>query len=140
MSDERDIEQIIIRYALACDSRNWPLMDSVFTEDVIAVYGGEASLAKRSSIINMIQRHLNGCGSTQHLLGNFRIAIDGNNATCATYIRAAHVGRGDKAGMIYEVWGEYRDELIRTTEGWRICKRDMVIFNETGSREVLRAS
>ncbi len=138
MQDERAIEQVLIRYALACDTRDWPLMDTVFTEDAISVYGGQQTIPNRRTLVKVIRHHLQGCGPTQHLLGNFRITVEGDRAHCVCYVRAAHVGLGSRASMVYEVWGEYRDQLIRTTEGWRICEREMVIVNETGSRDVLQ--
>ncbi|HQQ62243.1 MAG TPA: nuclear transport factor 2 family protein [Pseudomonadales bacterium] len=136
--DYRAIEQTLIRYALACDTRNWALLDEVFTTDITAIYGGEYRLQGRHNLTGMIRSLLDGCGPTQHLLGNFRIAIEGNTAQCACYVRAAHAGRDDKASLTYEVWAEYRDKLLLTAEGWRISERRMVVFNETGTREVLK--
>lgn len=137
MPDYRAIEQTLIRYALACDTRNWALLDDVFTADVAAIYGGEYRLQGRDRLAGMIRSLLDGCGPTQHLLGNFRISIDGDTAQCACYVRAVHAGRDEKSGLTYEVWAEYRDKLARTAEGWRIIERRMVVFNETGSRDVL---
>jgi 3-phenylpropionate/cinnamic acid dioxygenase small subunit len=137
--DERAVEQILVRYALACDTRNWPLLDEVFLPDVIANYGGEYRLAGRGKVVGMIRSLLGGCGPTQHLLGNFRITVEGNSATCACYVRAAHAGRGEQASETYEVWAEYRDTLVRTAAGWRISERQMAVFHESGSRSILGA-
>jgi 3-phenylpropionate/cinnamic acid dioxygenase small subunit len=137
MPDYRAIEDTLIRYALACDTRDWLMLDDVFIPEMAAIYGGEYRLAGRDKIVGMIKSLLGGCGPTQHLLGNFRIVIDGDTAQCACYVRAAHAGRGDTASLTYEVWAEYRDHLVRTPAGWRISERRMVVFNETGTRDVL---
>ncbi len=139
MNDSQLIEQTLIRYALACDRRDWALLEQVFTQEVAANYGSEYRLQGRDRLIGMIKGLLGGCGPTQHLLGNFRITITGDSAACDCYVRAAHAGRGDKASQLYEVWAEYQDKLVRTEDGWRIHERTMVIFNETGTRDVLGA-
>ena len=139
VADERAVEQILIRYALACDTRNWSLLDEVFLPDVVANYGGEYRLAGRDKVVGMIKSLLGGCGPTQHLLGNFRVTIEDDVATCACYVRAAHAGRGEHASQTYEVWAEYRDALVRTADGWRISERKMAVFHESGSRSILNS-
>jgi 3-phenylpropionate/cinnamic acid dioxygenase small subunit len=138
MDDERAIEQILIRYALACDRRDWQLMNDVFLPDVVANYGGEYRIQGRDKVVGMIRSLLDGCGPTQHLLGNFRIVVEGDTASCECYVRAAHAGRGEQASLTYEVWAEYRDTLRRTDEGWRISERKMVVFHQTGDRSILK--
>lgn len=137
MADDR-IEQVLIRYTLACDRRDWSLFDSVFVPDVVANYGGEYRLQGRDKLVRMIRHFLDDCGPSQHLLGNFRISVNGDRAESACYVRAAHAGRGEKKSLVYEVWGEYVDQLVLTAEGWRISERKMVIFHETGPRDMLR--
>lgn len=136
--EERAIEQTLIRYALACDRRDWLLMEQVFLSDVVANYGGEYRIKGRDKVVGMVRSLLGGCGPTQHLLGNFRIFVDGDSATCECYVRAAHAGCGEQSSLTYEVWAEYRDTLHRTEEGWRILERKMVVFHESGSRNILK--
>ena len=140
MAAMQDIEQALIRYTLACDRRDWSLLDGVFLPDVVANYGGEYRLQGRDKLMRMIRHFLDDCGPTQHLLGNFRITVDGDTAESACYVRAAHAGLGEKQSLVYEVWGEYRDQWLHTAEGWRICERQMAIFHETGPRDMLRGS
>lgn len=96
---------------------------------MVANYGGEYRLEGRDQVVGMIRSLLDGCGPTQHLLGNFRVTVEKDVATCACYVRAAHAGRGEQVSQIYEVWAEYRDQLVRTPEGWRISERRMVVFH-----------
>lgn len=135
--EKERIEELLIRYAEACDTRNWELLDAVFHEDVIAQYGAEYHLHGRSQVVLMIRSMLGGCGPTQHLLGNFRITVHGRHADSRCYVRAAHAGRGVHAGQHYEVWAEYIDHLVREDRAWRITRREMRVTHETGTREVL---
>jgi SnoaL-like domain len=138
LADDRfAVIETLDRYGVALDTRDWPLLDRVFTPDATADYG-DTRCASREQIRRLIERTLGGCGPTQHLLGVYRIAISGDEATSTCAIRAHHVGRGDQAQLVYECFGEYRDELVRTPEGWRIRHRAMRITHETGSRAILK--
>ncbi len=132
------VQDVLHRYARACDARDWALFDDVFTGDVTVDYGGEYRLAGRDKVVGMIRSMLGGCGPTQHLLGNFDIAVHGDQACSACYVRAVHAGRGDESEVYYEVWAEYRDALRLTDAGWRIFERNMVVHKEVGSRAILR--
>lgn len=134
-----EIKQALIKYAHACDQRNWALLDEVFATDVEVNYGGEYQLSGRDAAVAMLRSMLDGCGPTQHMLGNFSINFDGDLANCSSYVRAAHAGAAGKEGLLYEVWAEYKDELRCIDDHWLIVKREMQVYNEVGSRDVLGA-
>jgi hypothetical protein len=71
------------------------------------------------------------------MLGVYRIGLNGNEATSVCAIRAHHLGRGARAQVAYECFGEYHDRLVRTREGWRIRHRAMRLTHETGDRSIL---
>ncbi len=134
--DRAAIVETQIRYALACDRKDWALFDQVFTVDAIGWYGGRA-VEGRAAIVTMIQRGLGATGATQHLLGNPVVEVGGDTATAWCAVRAFHQGAGAKEHLTYEVIGDYDDELVRTDEGWRITRRRMEVRARVGSREVL---
>lgn len=134
--DYEAIRQVLNNYARACDRRDWALFDKIFTDDVTFNYGGEYSAKGRDKLVKLIKNSLAGCGPTQHLLGNFTINVDGNQATCYCYVRAFHVGLAAQQGQHYEVWGAYEDKLVKDSE-WKISERKMYITYELGSRKVL---
>jgi hypothetical protein len=52
--------------------------------------------------------------------------------------RVIHVGSGDRARLTpYEAIGTYRDEHVRTAEGWRIIKRHFDVRIALGDIGVL---
>jgi hypothetical protein len=134
--DRFEIIEVVQRYATAADTRDWKLLDQTFTPDVRGDFG-EFQLRDVEGVRAMMRQHLDGCGPTQHLLGNFRIEIDGDTAHCTCAVRAFHAGRGANAHLTYELFGEYRDELVRTGAGWRIAARSMHISHEMGHRGIL---
>ncbi|MCP4239784.1 MAG: nuclear transport factor 2 family protein [Myxococcota bacterium] len=135
-ADNREIVQVLDRYAEALDTRCWGLLSAVFVQELEFDFG-EWIVSSREEAVATIRSYLDSCGPTQHLLGNYRIDIDGDAARSRVYVRAFHVGVGAAAGKTYEMGGEYRDELRRTPEGWRIHRREGAVFWEVGSRDVL---
>ena len=140
MSDASDarweIAGILDGYAEALDRRKWELLDEVFAPALEFDFG-EWVAHSRDEAVQTIRGYLDGCGPTQHLLGNYRIAVDGDTARSRVYVRAFHVGVGAAEGKTYEMGGEYRDELRRTPSGWRSFRREGEVFWEMGSRDVL---
>lgn len=134
--DRAAIVETQIRYAQACDRKDWALFDQVFTVDAIGWYGGRP-VEGRAAIVAMIKIGLGATGATQHLLGNPVVDVAGDTATASCAVRAFHQGAGSKEHLTYEVFGEYEDELVRTDEGWRITRRRMAVTARVGAREVL---
>lgn len=134
---ERALQQVLIGYARMCDTRDWAALDSLFSEDASAEYGGWP-LPDRSAILRMLVTHLGGCGPTQHLLGNLTVEHRPEGPFSRIAVRAAHRGSGEWADHTYECLGEYLDDWVETPQGWRIRHRRMVITLEIGSRRLLR--
>ncbi|BDI06199.1 nuclear transport factor 2 family protein [Sphaerotilus microaerophilus] len=134
---ERELQQVLTAYARMCDERNWAAIDSVFSEDASAEYGGWP-LPDRAAILRMLTRNLGGCGPTQHLLGNLTVDHGTDGPRSRISVRAAHRGAAELADQTYECLGEYLDHWVATPQGWRIRHRRMVITLEIGSRRLLR--
>jgi 3-phenylpropionate/cinnamic acid dioxygenase small subunit len=139
MSDLRsEVLAVVDRYGTALDRRDWALLERVFVEDLI-FDAGEWVMRDRASYIHTVRGYLEGCGPTQHLLGNYRVEFESDDeATSACYVRAFHLDAEQGAALTYEMGGEYRDRLRRTPDGWRITHRTLEVLYEVGSREVLR--
>lgn len=130
--DEAAIERVLVRYATALDERDFDVLDTVFLPEATAHYQTIGHFHDRASILTLLRGALGRCGKTQHLLGNYRIAIDGDHATAACYLQAVHAGLGAYAAQTMTLWGEYRDRLVRRPEGWRIAHRELIIFQVAG--------
>ena len=136
-SDDRaQITEVLDRYAEALDLRRWELLETVFAPE-IAFDSGEWMVRGRPEVIAQIRTYLDGCGPTQHLLGNYRVALDGDRARSRVYVRAFHACRDRSDPRVYEMGGEYADELLRTPAGWRSVKRSLRVLFELGTRDVL---
>lgn len=128
--DKEAIENVYIRYCEIVDSKDFDAMDEVFTADCVGDYtqalGPDVISPNRASLIASMHANLgptSHCGATHHNVMNFRIAVDGDTATAKVHYYAVHRGRGEFAGALYSMWGEYQDDLVRTAEGWRVSRR-----------------
>ncbi|QIK76151.1 nuclear transport factor 2 family protein [Nocardioides piscis] len=134
MTDDRTlIVELLGGFASATDGRDWDTIASLLTDDVVA-YGARGPAA----VVARMQEHLGGVGPTQHLLGNHRVRVDGDQAQSRTYGRVHHVGAGPMAGSFFECLGDYDDHWLRTPTGWRIARRRFDIRISLGDMAVLR--
>jgi hypothetical protein len=140
-SDRDAVVEVVNLYAYCLDERDWPGLDEVFAADASARYGGPEGppLNGRPAIVASIRSFLDGCGPSQHLLGNHIVAIDGDEATARCKARVYHYGLGDRAALEpYECFGVYRDHLRRTSEGWRISRRIFDVYHAVGDVSILQ--
>jgi 3-phenylpropionate/cinnamic acid dioxygenase small subunit len=135
--DYAQIMDTLARYSIAMDTRDWRLLESVFTHDLV-YDAGEWVTHSREEYIARLRPYLEGCGPTQHLIGNYQIDLEGDEARSKVYVRAFHVGTRELSRTTYEMFGEYRDEMRRTAEGWRSARRTLRLHHELGTRDVLR--
>jgi SnoaL-like domain len=136
-SERQPIISVLNRYATCLDSRDWSGLDEVFHPDATASYG--VPLDGRPAIVESIRGFLGGCGPSQHLLGNYEVRVEDDHAEAVTKARVIHVGSGQRAGLApYEAIGVYRDQLVLTSEGWRITHREFDVHISLGDIEVLQ--
>lgn len=122
------IHQTLHNYPLAIDFKNGPLFDTVFTADATANYTGPlSSLTGIDAIREALLASVAGL-VTQHQLGTTVIDIVLENSVVAnstTYFTAnlVSVAPSGTVGRFVVLFGNYRDQLVRTREGWRIQRR-----------------
>jgi 3-phenylpropionate/cinnamic acid dioxygenase small subunit len=136
--DRAEIMELMHRYATAVDSRDWVNLRSVFTDEIGAEMTGlDADLGIPTHTtadrwIDVISRGLARYSVTQHSMSNHRIELAGNMAVCTTYVVARHFIRDSTNGQsIYSVGGYYRNDIVRTADGWKIRNWKLVGTWET---------
>ncbi len=113
-------------FAQGIDTRDWDLLTSVFTDpfeydysshrpDAVGVLTPEEWVTARRLRFGTMK-------ATQHSMSNPRVLVDGDTAQCRMYVTAWHVADVDGVEDWCTIGGEYLDELVRTSDGWRISK------------------
>ena len=123
LCDERDVERALNLFARAMDDRDWAAMAEILAEDAQGDFG-TGRLEGSAAIIEMIRGFLDGCGPTQHLLGNVVIDVMGDTAVSRAYIRDVHLNSaGDPSTRFYTI-GDYHDTWRRRRDGsWCLTER-----------------
>lgn len=135
-SDRRAIIDLTIKYCWTIDSHEWETLREIFLPDATARLGDERNGI--DSIIARIATALSPLDSSQHIISNHQIAVNGDTATSRCYLQAQHVRRAAQGGPNYIVAGRYQDLLVRTSEGWRIERRDLLVDWTEGNVNVVR--
>ncbi|THW31623.1 hypothetical protein D6D21_10655 [Aureobasidium pullulans] len=113
--DYNAIRNAISLYCIALDTKDWPLLEKVFTKDVFAQYPfnddpilGVDALSKR------IQQRLKPV-TTQHALTTQHLIITTSSssptAKATTYFTGVHLGRGKWEGQQVTAYGKCNWDL-----------------------------
>ncbi len=124
--DRQEIAELLIEYCRALDLMDLEALARVFTEDCFVEYGPEDRLRSRGSagVAKSLERMWRWA-RTSHHLSNVQVTFAGRDRAVSTsYVWAWHE-RPD--GSTAGVWGQYHDRLVRTSGGWRIAERRMLM-------------
>jgi hypothetical protein len=125
ISDRLEIAELFSTYSHAVDSRDWTLYRSLFSEGAYIDYtafGGPAG--RPDDVVAHLSQSLLRYPVTQHANANLLITFTGEDTASVRSICYNPVVRetdGRRSTTVYGLW--YRDELVRTDEGWRISRR-----------------
>jgi hypothetical protein len=125
LGDRAAIQDLIYRYAIAVDGRDWDLFRTVFSADAVIDYADSGGLrADLETTVKWMAEVLGIFAGLQHNMTNHLVEIDGDQARACTYFVAYHtVADGQGGETVLAFGGFYRDRLIRTPDGWRIAER-----------------
>lgn len=114
------IQQVLVRYANAIDELDFGALTTVFTPDARVSYGGGPWLVGVDAVVEHISG-LRNFAATFHFMGNMQIDVDGDHARSTTR-SMTHLIAPD--GVLHARALRYRDQLVRTPDGWRISERE----------------
>ena len=126
LSDRAEIQDVIVRYGWAIDTKDWELLDTVFTDDAYVDYssnpGGKEGPYKQ--VRGWLEKMLSAFPITQHLMSNIDVKLDGDYATARTMVTNPQ-GAATREGPLhfFYVGARYDDQFVRTADGWRIQRR-----------------
>ena len=135
IGDRLEIHQLLVRYVDAIDTKDWELLDRVFTPDATLDYtssGGPDAVGDYPAMKAWLQQQLSMFPMTQHLLGLPAIEVDGDEARCRTNFHNPMGAPVNEAGVftvggegmhVFTVGGWYVDTCVRTPDGWRIAHK-----------------
>ena len=141
--NKNDFEQITRRryeYAMGIDSRDFGLLRSVFSEDIIMDFedynGMPQAKLKADEWVENCKPLFLGLDSTQHIMTNPIVDVEGDRASCRMQMQATHFFRdGDQKE--FSIGGYYEDKLLHNGEQWLISAVTLKIFWTRGIRDIM---
>ncbi|EUA76444.1 snoaL-like domain protein [Mycobacterium xenopi 4042] len=123
ISDRLEIQQLLVDYSTAIDSRRFDDLDKVFIPEAYIDYRAMGGVDGRYPQVKAwLAEVLPTFANYAHMLGLPSIRIDGDTATARTFCFNPMVFGGDEpTTMLLGLW--YDDEFVRTPEGWRMSRR-----------------
>ena len=110
------------RYCWAIDSLDRSELEQCFMPDATAVLG-TGMVSGIEAIWSRIHGVLSLLDASQHVLGSHLVDVHGDEARSRCYFVAQHIKHKAEGGPHYVVAGKYEDDMVRTTDGWRIKHR-----------------
>jgi len=129
--DRFEITDVMSSYALALDTKDYPLLRSLFSVDVEVTMifesdspdGGEVKVTGIEDWIEYVKKALDGTAASQHLLGNPLIHFNGEQAEVRTDLQATEYYRDPKKAKT-TVWGVYETHMVKG-ETWKITRHTL---------------
>ena len=137
--DRAAISDVLITYATAVDTRDWALFRSLFIDPLFLDFRSfHPSLYRELSVDELLEicQRMSAFDATQHLSSNHVHTINGDRATCVSYMQAGHFLKRDGENHVCFLYGYYTYELLRTGDGWKIERYGLNVTAEHGDPRV----
>lgn len=128
LSDHREIEALMHRYATGIDTADYQLVGTIFASGGTIDYqsiGGPVG-AWDPDVREWSMQSLAAFPVRQHYITNTEVVYaDGRDAASSVSYWRSVMGfaKADGSIHLFESGGRYLDELVRTPDGWRIVHR-----------------
>jgi SnoaL-like domain len=141
--DRLDVIETCNRFGWHADQRQWDesrwLLADMVHVDYTRLSGGEPDTIARADLVASWAEQFARLTTTQHMITNHRVTMQGDSAICTADLRALHIAPTPDGAQEVVIYGHYRFGLARTSEGWRIDSIVMTPIWTTGDLTLLDA-
>lgn len=125
ISDRIQIDDLLTRYTVAIDTKDWELLDTCFLPDAQVDYTTSGGIkGVYPEVREWLGKALAAFPITQHFISNTVVQLEGDRATSKTYVYNPMCTNKPGGGQhVFNVGAYYIDKLAYTDEGWRIAER-----------------
>jgi hypothetical protein len=139
--DHQQICELVHRYALGIDTRDWAMFRSIFADEITIDFSSyreqPATTIGADDWVARVQPVFLGLAATQHAMFNPIVEIDGDAATCIMAMRATHALEHGHDDAWFTIGGYYRDTFVRIGGGWRITGVTLVVLWRRGDESIM---
>ena len=129
--DKEAVIDVVKIWSTAIDTRDWPLLRSIFTDTIRIDYSSNGSLNDEMPADKWV-KHLNqleGWDATLHMTTNHVVTFDGERASCVSYVNAMHFLREGETEYHAHACGVYTHSFLRVGKDWKVTG---VLFKVAG--------
>ena len=121
ISDRIEIQDLLVRYTVAIDTKDWKLLDQCFLPDARVDYTATGGIQGSYPEVRVwLEKALSAFPMTVHYISNSTVTLQGDEARARTYVlNPMGFPKPDGSLHIFTVGGTYVDKLVRTASGWR---------------------
>lgn len=141
----QQVEDAVIRMFVATDERDWPTVESCFTDpfvlDMTSMVGGSPATMTPHQVASAWAEGFKALDHVHHQVGNFRTSVNGQQAKVQCYGVAFHYRAGIAAAVKSRSFvGTYELELSAQSGQWRISKFKFNLKFIDGNLELEKAT
>ena len=138
MQEQDQVKQSIVTMINAIDTKQWDLATSQFADKVFVDYsslsGQPGSLTDASDLVGGWEKLLAKV-STHHILSNFDISVQGDQAEVFSHVYASHLADGIE---YWDAYGRYHHKLSKKDNQWKITSMTLIMHGQKGNRNFLQ--
>jgi hypothetical protein len=139
------VEDTVIRMFVATDERNWPLVESCFTNpvtlDMTSMAGGSPAPMAPRQLATAWAEGFRLLDHVHHQVGNFQTELEDERAHVRCYGIAFHYRAATAAASKSRTFvGTYELDLLAQAERWLISKLKFNLKFIDGNRELEKGS
>lgn len=125
ISDRIQINDLLIRYTRAIDSKDWKLLDTCFTPDAHVDYTASGGIkGAYPAVRSWLEKALALFPMTMHYITNSTVTLDGDRARARTAVyNPMGFAKPDGSLQLFTIGAWYVDKLVYTADGWRLAER-----------------
>ena len=135
--DELEIRRVVDGIDSAVDAKTWDVCRAYFTDmidvDFTSLVGGAPARIPADALVAGWQRNLYAEKKSLHMRSNHQLVIDGDQAQVVSKGYAFNQLTSPLGSDLWEVWGEYRHSLVRTTAGWKVSSMALTVLYARGN-------
>jgi len=124
ISARMEINDLMVDYAMAIDTKNIDALDDIFTPDAFYYTACGGIKGNPEEIKSFLKESLELCNNTQYMIDNRSIKLNGDTAEGVTMCHSPMLYKtkdGEDKLLFVRLW--YMDKFVRTEKGWRMKER-----------------
>jgi len=145
LMSRRQVEDAVVRLFVATDERDWPAVESCFTDpfvlDMTSMVGGSPATMTPRQVATAWAEGFRSLDHVHHQVGNFQSSVEGRQAKVRCYGIAYHHRAGIRSPVKSRTFvGTYELDLSAQAGRWRIRRLQFNLKFIDGNLELEKAT